>query len=627
MPSDKKATVRAYASPTAVLLAFDWEEGKNHPDFLGFAIRRSPGYAPGHAEDFLYNKINFEAPKKGTKQKPTGSDKAPIQKFLWWDGGINTDQRGSDLTYTVTPVLGNGPLNISLQRNLEVSCTVRVPTIIDADGIGSYFNRAVVSSQAFREKFTDKTKIDAAMVWLANGLQDAIPQFLLDAKNASHEVLGAIYHLTDNRWIVPALKNYPGEGNLVYFWKEGTAPHMVAAKPGKPAYKTKGSPGDTVDQYAIAILEQAGWTTSQRTKANIMHDKFLVRSRNGKAQAVLMGSANFTPEAITCQANLMHTFESEALAQLYANRHKELQSDPTVGALAKKAGWSKKISIGNARVRAFFPPEGKDDRHSIDECVKAVNNAKSSVILCMFSPTDAALLDAFGKAGDNGKLLYGLLNAITDPSQSKKRKQAIADGEDPGELSDSAQVQIDLYNRSKSDHKVLAYNYFRPGATPANFLPELSTIDTSKWSTVPPAKPSKGKNKKGGPPAVHIHHKFVVIDADTDEPIIYTGSANMSNNSAHRNDENLLEITGSPTLAHTYLAEFMRLYEHFRARAIWNDMHPIDDPKKTKSTASKKTAGGDDPLILKRSRDKWVKRAFESGTPAFNARTRLARSG
>ena len=69
---------------------------------------------------------------------------------------------------------------------------------------------------------------------------------------------------------------------------------------------------------------------------------------------------------------------------------------------------------------------------------------------------------------------------------------------------------------------------------------------------------------------MHIHHKFIVIDAETENPIIYTGSNNLSENSTHHNDENLLEIKGSPELAQTYFAEFIRLYEHYRARALWN---------------------------------------------------------
>ena len=40
----------------------------------------------------------------------------------------------------------------------------------------------------------------------------------------------------------------------------------------------------------------------------------------------------------------------------------------------------------------------------------------------------------------------------------------------------------------------------------------------------------------------------------------------MSNNALYNNDENLLEISNSPRLAAIYLAEFLRLYEHYRAR-------------------------------------------------------------
>ena len=49
-------------------------------------------------------------------------------------------------------------------------------------------------------------------------------------------------------------------------------------------------------------------------------------------------------------------------------------------------------------------------------------------------------------------------------------------------------------------------------------------------------------------------------------PTIFTGSANMSANSVFYNDENLLEITECPRLGQLYLAEFMRLFEHYRAR-------------------------------------------------------------
>src|SRR5262249_52396949 len=147
---------------------------------------------------------------------------------------------------------------------------------------------------------------------------------------------------------------------------------------------------------------------------------------------------------------------------------------------------------------------------------------------------------------------------------------------------------------SRKDKKVLAYSFFRPGATPAEFLPELSSVDLSSESTLPPPKAGQ---KERGPPAVHIHHKFIVIDADTDDPTIYTGSANLSNNSTHKNDENLLEIKGNPQLARTYFAEFMRLYGHYRARALWNLARMADGPKRAERNDRKaRTIASQTPL-------------------------------
>jgi phosphatidylserine/phosphatidylglycerophosphate/cardiolipin synthase-like enzyme len=148
-----------------------------------------------------------------------------------------------------------------------------------------------------------------------------------------------------------------------------------------------------------------------------------------------------------------------------------------------------------------------------------------------------------------------------------------------------------------------------------DFLPEFSTVDLTSESTLRP-RASSGK-KKGHPPAVHVHHKFIVIDAETDSPTIYTGSNNLSNNSTHNNDESLLEITGSPELTHTYLTEFMRLYEHYRARAIWNQNHG-KGAKPAKSGPTAKT------LTLAKTRDGWVKGAYRKRTPEFIARTKLA---
>ena len=581
-----KVAARAYLSPTLVMLAFDWPDGTKHSDFLGFAIRRSPGFKAGQKEGYLFNKIDFTPPTKTSK--PKTSDKAPFQKFNWWDSAIDTPDRGKKFTYTIVPVLGTGPSDLHLQEPAAAKVSVTVPQFV-TDGIGTYFNRAVVSSQSFKTQFGGPTMdIDKAMAWLANGLELPIPSFV---KNAT-TLEGAIYHLTDNEWVMPALKATKAKTSLVY-----------AHKP----------PGETVSDPAIAMLPK-NFHSDPRSKTSIMHNKFVVRHTNGKPSDVLMGSANFTPEGLTSQANLLHTFASPSLADLYAKRRALIANDPAVADTAKGAGWSPTISMGATKIRVFFSPEPAKQRVSIDTVVQAVKNAKQSAIFCLFSPTDPPLLRALVAVGDDKKkLVFGLLNSISDPSKKKKTPEGTS-GEPPKEPSAATVVQVEIFNRSRKDKLVLPYDYFNPGTAPAGFLPELSSVDFSSRSTVPPPKPVPGAKKKFIP-AVHIHHKFIVLDAETTHPTIYTGSANFSANSTNHNDENLLEIKGNPDLAATYLAEFMRLYGHYRARALWNRSHP-----KGKTPPAKQH----DALILKRTRDGWAKNSYTPGTKQYLERVNLS---
>jgi hypothetical protein len=78
--------IRAYLSPTLVLLAFNWNDGKANPDFLGFAIKRTPGFwsADGKSretESWLPNRLMFEGPVSPSKPDAP-SNIAPIQKFM-----------------------------------------------------------------------------------------------------------------------------------------------------------------------------------------------------------------------------------------------------------------------------------------------------------------------------------------------------------------------------------------------------------------------------------------------------------------------------------------------------------------------------------------------------------------
>lgn len=563
--------VKVYASPSCILIAFDWPDGNNHADFLGFAIKRDPGYGKDGKAQYLFNKLDFLPITE--KSKPKGSDKAPIQKFNWWDGGINPKDRGKTYTYTVTPVLGTGAKDLELLDAAAGQATVKVPALLNG-GIATYFNRAVVSAQSFTKLVKSGASLEKQMDWLGNSLQEAVPEILGESEGFDC----AIYHLTDQRWIIPALKNFKGHGSLVYFDK--ATDHVSASG-------LKHLPANPKIARHV------------RTKISaLMHDKFIVSYKEGRENAVLMGSTNFTPEGQTSQANLLHILQSPQLADLYAARANLLAADPATAQTAKNAGWSKVTDIPNTGIRVFFLPEPGQNRTFLDTVVKAVQKAKSSVLFCMFTASDQPLMDAIFAIGDaKDHLIYGLLNSIDDPDKPTKS----------GKKRNLSPISVKIFHRSQTKPDTLSYDRFTKQSAPRGFLPELSAINTSKYS-----------GTKGPPIAIHIHHKFIVIDGDTDDPTIFTGSPNFSKASENKNDENALEITGNPTLAQVYVAEFLRLYNHYRARAIWEKMHG-----KSKAKARASDVGERDPLVLATTRDGWVKGAYNAATKEFLARTRF----
>ena len=194
-------SVRSYLSPTLVLLAFDWPEGGKREDFLGFAIKRTPGFlaADGHereASSWLPNRLTFKGAVPDT-QKDAPTNKAPIQKFMWWDARIDEADREKSFTYLIYPVVGRpeAPQLLDAQKG---ECKLTLPAHVEAN-VGSWFNRAVVSSQAFARKVAALHLAPNAApspeqalrlrTWLANDLQEV---FDAHARSCSSRGVGGV---------------------------------------------------------------------------------------------------------------------------------------------------------------------------------------------------------------------------------------------------------------------------------------------------------------------------------------------------------------------------------------------------------------------------------------------------
>ena len=577
-----KVRVRSFLSPTLVLLAFDWDDGPDFQDFLGFQIERAPGFG-SEASSFLPNRLTFSGPVADGADVP--SDKAPIQKFMWWDARIDNPQPGKKYEYTITPVRGTPPATLTPVSAAATKLEVVIPRHVER-GIGVWFNRAVVSSQAFTKIIkemgiaaneTPSTE-DALKLrtWLSNGMESAFGHFFSSAK----EVAGAIYHLTDDLWVVPALEKHADAGHamgLVY--DEGSSARQAMKKDGKPNPNSK----------AVGKLPAVEF--SKRTKTKIMHNKFLVSGERlfegqSRPAKLLCGSANYTTGGLTSQANLVHTFESPELADQYLERYHLLTEDLTLGKTAKHAAWLDPVTVGDAGVSVFFSPEPQDARLSLNRVVEAIHRARSSVLFCLFTPTDEILRQACFAVGDNGKMMFGLVNLIAESA---------GDLDEDDDLDAMQLAQMELYHRKYSDKPdVIDGRFFSPSHTPTGFFSELQLFPGERPPPFPP---------------VIIHHKFIVIDAETDSPVVYSGSANMSNASQYGNDENLLEIRGSRRIAGIYLAEFMRLYEHYRARALFI---------RRQQENSMTTFRLDDT-------SRWSKKYYIPGTPEERSKRRMAR--
>ena len=549
----------------------DWPDGEARQDFLGFAIRRTPGFQDnktGTLADYswLPNRIGFNGPPaEGQPDFP--SNKSPIQKFLWWDARLDGLKPDFKLSY----------VEVILPHQVRL-------------GIGTWFNRAVMSSQAFSRilgaldikngvKPSDKEAL-ILRKWLANGLEFPVPNFISSASS----IAGAIYHLTDLLWIIPSLKTKMAKSEIGLIYDAKVEKDKKTKKP-KP----------NLNSNAIKILKKVKFFP--RDKTNIMHNKYLIAgehllSQSGpKPTRITCGSANYTTEGLTTQANLVHTFDSPELAEVYLERVRLLKGNPKKVTTSKESGWSHTISIGDAGIRVFFSPEpgrlGKDNSQSIETIVEAIHSARSSVIFCLFMPTDEKLRQACFSVGDAGKMMFGLVNHIA--REEPKSKSNL------GSLHADQLARLEMYHRSKNNKDTIGAEYFNVKLVPEGFKPEINIFPGEKPPDYPP---------------VIIHHKFIVVDAETESPVVYTGSANMSGNSVFNNDENLLEIKGSPSIAQTYLAEFLRLYEHYRARA-----HFI-----------RYRLSGKGPLASGYSLSKdrsWANKHFTPGTREYKARLRM----
>jgi phosphatidylserine/phosphatidylglycerophosphate/cardiolipin synthase-like enzyme len=501
--------LNAVAGTYVVLLGWDLQNSELRKGLLGFAIRR---------EDKTEDETYWLRGMKSFPDTPLapGDDASthdqPIQSFQWSD---YTAKKSHDYAYTVIAMYGKpGALED------RASATVEIRTEDDWAGEGDgphsvFFNRAAIASQAYVKKFGDrdpsKVGSDAPYVWLSRGLHEAALAFIQRAKGNGDGIRAAVYEfqLPDLLEALGAAKKRGADVKVVYDAIGG-----ANTKGPKPRNKK-----------AIAAAKIVSLCEGV-THGKIMHNKFMVQTRNGKAVSVWTGSTNFTESAVYGQLNVGHVVDDPSIADRYLKFWEKLAENPEPKDVAAWCEEASEVPPAHpqAGVAEVFSPRQNLD--VLDRYGEIAASAKAALFMTFAFGIDPVFADTYLKRDD--VLRFAMLDT---------------EGSGRGAAESRARVAA----IRKVPNSVVAVGAAIKDDSLAPWHPEPGGMLASvhvKW----------------------VHTKFMLVDPFSDDPIVITGSANFSKASTDANHENMLVIGGDTRVADIYIGEFMRQFSTYAFR-------------------------------------------------------------
>ena len=259
-------------------------------------------------------------------------------------------------------------------------------------------------------------------------------------------------------------------------------------------------------------LEEAGVTViteedSGKKDANLhAHNKFAVLDE----KIVWTGSYNITINGRERNNNNAIWVANEALAQVYLTEFNQVwgngsERSSTFGNKKEAAISFPKTQIGeidNLEIEALFSPTGHSK--ALRKAIKdVIESADESIYFASFMFTDSEIAEAIVEKAKKGVQVYGIFNVLGAGNRYSAYKNALSKG----------QENITVYVHNKKE-----------------------------------------------PHAKTLHHKFLIVDPDTDsDPTVVTGSSNWTDAAWKKNDENTLIIYNG-AVARAFLKEFKQIF-------------------------------------------------------------------
>jgi hypothetical protein len=533
---DGPLTVKAYRGEGCVLIAMDLQQSACD-GLAGFAIARS---TDGVNFTYAHNRLSFKAAKGITAATTTEqrvamsetTDIAPYQKFRWVDYPPETVD--GPYTYRVEamyfvagkdPASGAGALQSKAKVTFALPLTGKITS-----GFDIAFTRGYVSSQAFVDRYGStvtslrldnsvtydtRKNVDGATPpvsyrdmyhWLGAGARTLLSDFLVQCE-ADGVATGSGYDVfaydLDEPDFLKVLVRDAERGWPVRMVLDDAPLHT---KPGAREIE------------AAKLLEGSKVKVVRGHFKRFAHDKCVIqRDKAGNAVRVLTGSANFSVRGLYVQSNSMIVIDDPDVAKLYGQAFDQaftaMGKFPSAPIAAKWFDFQKP-DLPNFGVS--FAPH-KSAAVSLKEVSDAIAGAKSSVLF--------AVMELSG-GGDVLKALNSLL----------KKKTIFSYG--------VTQAEKGLtFTKSGKPGLLVPFGYLK-SKVPEPFRDE--------WN--------------GGPGQV-IHHKFVVVDFNTPNAVVFCGSSNLAEGGEQANGDNLLAIR-DPAVAALYAVEAIQLVDHYEFRAV-----------------------------------------------------------
>lgn len=491
-------TVNVIAGAYVVLLGMDMKE-EDTKGLLGFAIERI--HPKENQKCYLEGIKTFKETDPG---RPPGTlfstEQHPIQGFMWCDCTVKPNHR---YIYKVFPMKGN-PSALKKGECVEIDVT----TEDENKGTHSvFFNRGIAESQVYARKFNnlppDKVPNNKAWIWLSRGLEEAIIDFIAQAKSNKYALRAAIYELqykpvlqafrlasdsgADVKIVIDCRENeqdYPNKANMAAV-QEARIQDLIIPRKANPSY--------------------------------ISHNKFIVLLEDNIPIQVWTGSTNFTEGGIFGHSNVGHLVRDPEVAAKYIQYWNELCKDPrarsfrhfndTITPVPKEMPAPRSTS-------AIFSPRGSLE--ALQWYASLMKQAQKPLFLTA----------AFG--------INDLFEKVLE--QDEKSLRYI--------LLDKPDKNIEIIRRNTKNRIAVG-----------------SQIDENVFGVWLREK-ATGLNEH----VRYIHTKYMLLNPLSNDPTVISGSANFSNASTKNNDENMLIIRGDTRVADIYVGEFMRLFNHFYFR-------------------------------------------------------------